>query len=209
MLIKSIVVGMLQVNCYIVAEESSKKALVIDPGDEPDRILDAIKGYGLKVEYIICTHGHFDHVGAVNDVKDSTGAQVILHKDEFAMYNGARDMAAFWGYEIAPLPEPDILTREGNIIKIGDLGFEVLHTPGHSPGGICLYGHDIVITGDTLFAGSVGRADFTGGDIGKLKKSFQRLMTLPEKIKALPGHGPQTTIGREKKENMFSEEFLK
>ena len=208
MLIKSVVVGNLQVNCYIIADEVSKKAIVIDPGDEPERIMDEVRGNGLAVEQIICTHGHFDHVGAVSDIRKETGARVLIHKDELALYNGAKDMAAFWGYELETLPEPDVLVKGGDVIKVGALSFEVIHTPGHSPGGICLYCGDIVITGDALFAGSVGRTDFPGGDMGKLKKSFRRLMELPEKLAVLPGHGPQSTIGREKKTNMFAREFL-
>lgn len=208
MLIKSIEVGMLQVNCYVIADRAAGKAIVVDPGDEPDRIIDIIKDNSLEVEYIVCTHGHFDHVGAVSELKKNTGAKVVIHRDELAIYRAALDMAAFWGHEIDPLPEPDMLVREGDKIKAGDLSFEVFHTPGHSPGGICLYSGDIVVTGDTLFAGSVGRTDFTGGDAGLLKKSFRRLMALPENTKVLAGHGGSTTIGKEKKENMFAGEFL-
>ncbi|MFZ5996349.1 MAG: MBL fold metallo-hydrolase [Nitrospirota bacterium] len=208
MIIKTVVVGPLQANCIIIADKESGKAMVVDPGDEPDRILDSIKENNLTVEYIVCTHGHFDHVGAVPELKKETGAPVVIHKDELVIYNGAKDMAAFWGAEIDPLPEPDILAKEGDILTIGTLRFEVFHSPGHSPGGICLYREGTVMTGDTLFAGSIGRTDFYGGDIIKIKKSFQRLMALPDATRVLPGHGPETTIGREKRENMFSAEFL-
>lgn len=208
MLIKNIVVGPLEVNCFVVADERSKKAVVVDPGDEHDRIMDIIKNNDFVVEYIVCTHGHFDHVGAVSDLKKATDAKVLIHKDEFEIYDAAKDMAAFWGYDLDPLPDPDILVKDGDDIAAGDLSFKVFHTPGHSPGGICLYGEGIVITGDTLFAGSVGRTDFHGGDIKKLKESFKRLMSLPEGTRVLCGHGPETTIGREKRENMFSDELL-
>ncbi|MDA8339394.1 MAG: MBL fold metallo-hydrolase [Nitrospiraceae bacterium] len=208
MLIKNIVVGPLEVNCFIVADDASKKAMVVDPGDEPDRIMDIIKENKLSVEYIICTHGHFDHVGAVSDLKKETDAKVLIHKDELEIYNAAKDMAAFWGYDLDPLPDPDVLVKDGMDIMVGDLSFKVFHTSGHSPGGMCLYGEGLVITGDTLFAGSVGRTDFYGGDTGLLRKSFKRLMALPENTRVLPGHGPETTIGREKRENMFSDELL-
>jgi glyoxylase-like metal-dependent hydrolase (beta-lactamase superfamily II) len=117
-------------------------------------------------------------------------------------------MAAFWGYDLDPLPDPDVLVKDGEDITAGNLSFKVLHTPGHSPGGICLYGNGILITGDTIFAGSVGRTDFYGGNEKKLKESFKRLMLLPENIGVLPGHGPATSIAREKHENMFSELLL-
>lgn len=201
-------VGPLEVNCFIVADEGSKKAVVVDPGDEPDRIMDIIKSNDFVVEYIICTHGHFDHVGAVSDLKQETDAKVLIHKDELVIYSAAKDMAAFWGYDLDPLPDPDVLVKGGEDITVGKLRFKILHTPGHSPGGICLYGEGIVITGDTLFAGSVGRTDLYGGDTNRLKESFKRLMSLPENIRVLPGHGPETTIGREKRENMFSDELL-
>jgi glyoxylase-like metal-dependent hydrolase (beta-lactamase superfamily II) len=208
MLIKNIVVGPLEVNCFVIADEGSKKAIVVDPGDEPDRIMDIIENNGFVVEYIICTHGHFDHVGAVSDLKKDTGARVLIHKDELEIYSSAKDMAAFWGYDLDPLPDPDILAKDADVVTAGNLSFKVIHTPGHSPGGMCLYGEGLVITGDTIFAGSVGRTDFYGGDIGLLKKSFKRLMELPENTRVLPGHGPETTIGREKRENMFSDELL-
>ncbi len=209
MLIKNIVVGPLEVNCFIIVDEETKQAVVIDPGDEPDRILDIIKENNLKVDCIICTHAHFDHVGAVADIKKETGARVAIHRDELEIYQGAKDQAAFWGYELDPLPAlpaPDMFVAEGDEIKAGGLSFKVIHTPGHSPGGICLYGERILVTGDTLFAGSVGRTDFYGGDIDELKKSFVRLMSLPPETKVLSGHGPSSTIGREKAENLFSEE---
>ncbi|BCB97244.1 MBL fold hydrolase [Dissulfurispira thermophila] len=208
MLIKSIVVGPLEVNCFIVADDISKKAIVVDPGDEPDRIIDIIKSKDFIVKYIICTHGHFDHVGAVSDLKKETDAKVIIHKDELVIYSAAKDMAAFWGYDLEPLPDPDVLVKDGEDITVEDMSFKVFHTPGHSPGSICLYSEGIVVTGDTIFAGSVGRTDFYGGDINKLRESFKRLMSLPENTRVLPGHGPETTIGREKRENMFIDELV-
>jgi glyoxylase-like metal-dependent hydrolase (beta-lactamase superfamily II) len=208
MFIKNLVVGPLQVNCFILADEISKEALVVDPGDEPDRIIELLKSNNLTVKYIICTHGHFDHVGAVTELKQQTGAKVLIHEEELEIYNAAKDMAAFWGYDLDSLPEPDVLLQDGADITVGNLRFKALHTPGHSPGGMCIYGEEIIITGDTVFAGSVGRTDFYGGDINKLKASFKKLMSLPENTKVLPGHGPETTISREKRENIFSEELL-
>ena len=204
--IKTIVVGQLEVNCYIVYDPENREAIVIDPGDEPDRILDLITADKLKVKHIVCTHTHFDHVGAIPELRESTAAQIVIHKKESEIYEAARDMAALWGYDVDPLPPPDIFVSEGDEIRTGSLVFRVIHTPGHSPGGICLYGNGIVITGDTLFAGSVGRTDFPGGDINLLKESFKRLMSLPEDTVVLPGHGPRSTIGREKRENFFINE---
>lgn len=207
MLIKSLVVGPLQVNCFVISDEKTGESMVIDPGDEPDRIIDVIKGNGLKVKYIICTHAHFDHVGGITELKDETDAKIVIHQEERELYNSAMDQAAFWGYELAPLPEPDMFVKEGDKIEIGHLSFEVFHSPGHSPGGICLYGEGVVFTGDTLFAGSVGRTDFYGGDISKLKKSFLRLMSLPPDTKVFCGHGPLSTIRQEKASNFFMGEI--
>lgn len=201
-------VGPLQANCFIVWDDSSREAIVIDPGDEPDRILSFIKENNLKVRYIVCTHAHFDHVGALPELKVHTGAPVAVHEAEKEIYEGARDMAAFFGYDIEKLPEPDIYLRDNDLINMGSVQLRVLHTPGHSPGGLCLYGNGVIFTGDTIFAGSVGRTDFYGGDINQLKHSFKRILSLPPDTKIFPGHGPGTTVDEEKRENPFSEEFL-
>ena len=207
MLIKSLVVGPLEVNCFILADDNTTEAMIIDPGDEPDRVMEIIKENNLKVKYIVCTHAHFDHVGAIADIKGETGAKVVIHKDELEIYEGAKDQAAFWGYELEPLPEPDMFVREGDKLEVGSLKFEILHTQGHSPGGICLYGADVIFTGDTLFAGSVGRTDFYGGDMNELKKSFLRLMSLPQDTRVFAGHGPTSSIRQEKASNFFNAEI--
>lgn len=207
MIIRIIPVGPLEANCFIVADEATKKAIIIDPGDEPDRILEVLNNEGVSADYIVCTHAHFDHVGAIPEIKKATDAGVIIHRDELEIYNTAQDQGAIWGYEVAPLPEPDIFVEDGDAIEVGGLQFKVLHTPGHSPGSICLFGQDVVITGDTLFAGAVGRTDFYGGDMNKLKTSFERLMALPSATEVLAGHGPNSTIGRERSTNFFLKLF--
>lgn len=207
MIIKKLIVGPLQENCYIVGDEDTKEAIVIDPGDEADRILDAAKDSALKIGSVVLTHAHFDHVGSAGDIKKATGARVMLHMDDLELYEGARDQAAFWGYELDDIPPPDSFLKDGDEVKVGGLHFVVLHTPGHSPGGICLYGEGAIFTGDTIFQGSVGRTDFHGGDMAKLRDSFRRLLTLPDNTVILSGHGPETTIGREKRENFFVNEI--
>lgn len=207
MIIKTLIVGALENNCFIIADDNTKEALVVDPGDEPDRILELITTNNFNVRYIVCTHAHFDHVGAISEIKEKTGAKITIHRDELEIYKAARDQAAFWGYELDPLPEPDVFVSEGDKLEIGNLRFDILHTPGHSPGGICLYGEGILITGDTLFAGSVGRTDFYGGDMERLKGSFKRLISLTDEVRVFPGHGPESTIGKEKAGNLFLDEI--
>ncbi|KWT84102.1 MBL fold metallo-hydrolase [Candidatus Magnetominusculus xianensis] len=204
--IRRIAVGQLEVNCYIVSDDA--EAMVIDPGDEPDRILDYITEKGLKLVKILCTHTHFDHIGALPDLKEAfLNASVQMHKDEVVIYKMAKDMAAVWGFQIDPMPEPDVLLSEGSEVVVGGITFKVLHTPGHTPGGICLYGAGNLISGDTLFAGSVGRTDLPGGNMPALKTSFKRLMTLPSDTKVLPGHGPTSTIADELSNNFFNYEI--
>jgi glyoxylase-like metal-dependent hydrolase (beta-lactamase superfamily II) len=206
MIIKTIPNGALEANCYILADEATNQAIIVDPGDEPDIILEQAEEF--KVLYIVLTHGHFDHVGAVNDIKEATGAEVALHEADFDIYAGAKDHAAFWGFEIEPPDMPTLALKEGDELLVGDLSFVVIHTPGHSPGGMCLYSEGALITGDTLFAGSIGRTDLPGGEMNKMKESFRRLMGLPDETTILPGHGPSSTIGTEKEHNMFAAEFL-
>jgi len=206
--VKTFELGPLQTNTYILWHNNHKEAIIIDPADEPDTLLEFLQANSLELKYIFLTHAHFDHVGAVPELKQATGASILLHPDELFIYEAATDMAAFWGYDMEPLPNIDKLVKDGEEILLADQTFTVLHTPGHSPGSVSLYGNGLIFTGDTIFAGSVGRTDFEGGDINKLGESFRRIMQLPEDTKMLPGHGPSSTIGREKRENPFSAEFL-
>lgn len=206
-LIKTIPVGQLEANCYVVMDEDSSEAIIVDPGDEPDRILEIAEG--LDVKHIVLTHAHFDHVGAVEEIKEATGAEIALHADDLPVYESAQDHAAYWGLNMPPLPKPDVFLGEGDEIYIGQSKLVVVHTPGHSPGSICLYSDQgFVLTGDTLFAGSIGRTDFPGGSYKSMRESFRKLMGLPAGTNVLSGHGPVSTIGAEKSDNMFSAEFL-
>lgn len=207
MILKRLAVGPLETNAYIVGDEETGQAIIVDPGDEPDRILDEVKQAGLTVQSVICTHAHFDHIGAAGDIKKETGAKILLHKSDLETYGLAKDQAAFWGCSIDDLPEPDDYLDEGDEIRAGKLRFTVLHTPGHSKGGICLLGEGVILTGDTIFQGSVGRTDFPGGSIDELKKSFKRIIDLPEKTKIYCGHGPESTVGNERKFNFFVNEL--
>jgi glyoxylase-like metal-dependent hydrolase (beta-lactamase superfamily II) len=205
-IVKSIPMGPLEANCYIVACEETLEGIVIDPGDEPDRIIEEIED--IEVVAIVLTHAHFDHVGAAGDIKEKTGAPIAVHEADVGLYGGVKDQAAFWGYKLDPLPAPDRLLSEGDIIEAGTLSFTVVHTPGHSPGSICLYVGNAVFTGDTLFAGSIGRTDFPGGSMSDMRESFRKLMRLPDETLVFSGHGPGTTIGQERAENIFAAEFL-
>jgi hydroxyacylglutathione hydrolase len=207
MIIKKLVIGPLENNCYIIADEQTREAFIVDPGDEPDRILDLINQNMFKPQYIICTHAHFDHIAVISDIKQQTDVRIVLHQDDLELYRNVKSQAALWGYELDSLPDPDLFVAEGDIITVGNLRFEILHTPGHSPGGICVYGEGVIITGDTLFAGSVGRTDLYGGDVKQLKISHKRLISLPEDVRVLPGHGPETTIKKEKVDNFFTYEL--
>lgn len=207
MVIKSLAVGQLEANCYVVADEDTAEAIIIDPGDEPDRILELCEG--LDVLYIVLTHAHFDHAGALFELKDETGAQVIVHSEELPVYASITDQATMWGFNVPSLPEPDITVNEGDGITIGQSNLTVIHTPGHSPGSMCLYSEEgFVFTGDTLFAGSIGRTDFPGGSMSDMRASFRKLMGLPDSTAVFSGHGTPTSIGTEKEQNMFAAEFL-
>ena len=207
MKIENIVVGPLQVNCYIVYDEESLDAMVIDPGDDAGKIIRVIEDRKLLVSRIVCTHAHFDHIGAVRELKDKTGAPVTLSKDDSDIYMRADRQASVWGFQLAQPPVPDIYVADGEEIDVGKLHFRVMQTPGHSPGGICLYGEGIIFTGDTIFAGSVGRTDFPGGSMAELKRSFSWILSLPPETKIFPGHGPLTTVKREKEFNFFVHEL--
>ena len=203
MILEKLVVGPLETNCYVVADEKSKQGLIIDPGYHHTAILDMVKELGLNIEYIILTHGHFDHIAALGKVKEATGAKVAIHCDDVKVLED-KFLGAFLGLTGKAPPPPDILLKGGEEIKAGELTFKVLPTPGHTPGGICLYGHGVCFSGDTLFNAGVGRTDLSGGDGEQIFKSInEKLMALPDETKVHPGHGPETTIGAERRGNPF------
>jgi hydroxyacylglutathione hydrolase len=204
MILETLVVGPFASNCYIVGSESSKQGIVIDPGAEANVILNTVEKLGLTIPLIVATHTHIDHVGALAPVKDGTGAKFALQGSETGPGVLSRVLSSMAGGSMSQLPKPDRLLKDGDTIDVDDLHFTVLHTPGHSPDGISLYGHGIVFTGDALFNYGIGRTDFPGCSYDQLMESIQnKLMTLPDDTIIYPGHGPSSTIGEEKKGNPF------
>ena len=204
MAIQTFVVGPLQSNSYLVVDERSRQAAVIDPGMESESVLEAVHDEGLRVESVIITHGHFDHVFSSAAFKAETGAQVIMHPDDVPLLLEMPETARLFGFKAPPPPQPDRLVREGDVIKVGELALSVLETPGHTPGGISLCLDNAVFVGDTLFAGSVGRTDLRGGSLDALLRSIRtKLLTLPDWTVVYPGHGAATSIGAERRDNPF------
>ena len=196
MLIKTLPVGMIETNCYIVTDEATLECAVIDPGDESNTILDYIEDRHLKVKYIVLTHGHFDHTMAVAAVHEETGAVVCMNKkDAGAIIENAP-------FKFNP-PADTIYYKEGDRFSVGNLTFEVLETPGHTPGGVTLKCQDALFTGDTLFCGSCGRTDLYGGDMDVLLRSLKRLADLPGNYEVYPGHMDCTTLDRERHYNYY------
>jgi glyoxylase-like metal-dependent hydrolase (beta-lactamase superfamily II) len=205
MIIKSLAVGPIMANCFIVGCEKTRDAAVIDPGDEVDRILHTLADAGLTVKAILNTHGHFDHVGGNSRLKSVTGAPLMIHKLDAPMLKSLSQSAAAWGLRAENSPDPDRFLEDGDTVAFGEIAFDVLHTPGHTPGGISFHADGAVFVGDTLFAGSIGRTDFPGGDFDQILDSIrQKLFPLGDDVVAYTGHGPETTIGREKRTNPFA-----
>ncbi len=205
MFLKTLVVGSISTNCYLVGCPETHEGAVIDPGAEEERILAAVRAAGLTIRFIINTHGHIDHIGANGAVKDATGAAILIHKDDAAcLAEPERNLSTLMGARVSS-PAADRLLQEGDTISIGrTINLKVIHTPGHTPGGICLKGEDLVFTGDTLFAGSIGRTDFPGGSFSQLINAVkEKLFTLDDGLKIYPGHGPASTIGAERAGNPF------
>jgi glyoxylase-like metal-dependent hydrolase (beta-lactamase superfamily II) len=203
-IIEQLTLGPIQANCFILGCGATRHAAVIDPGDEADKILMALAKLSLKVTHIINTHGHFDHVGANRRIKTTTGAELLIHGLDAPMLSHLSESAAAWGLRAEDSPKPDRELCDGDTVSFGQITLQVIHTPGHTPGGIALYTDGSVFVGDTLFAGSIGRTDFPGGDHGTLIASIQKkLFALADDVKVYPGHMGSTTIGREKRSNPF------
>ena len=200
-------VGAYQANCYLVYDEETKEALVIDPGAQGREIIGEAEKLGVKIKYIVNTHGHVDHIGANEYVKAATGAPLLIHeKDASMLTSPSKNLSAYFGEKMEK-PAADRLLSDGDVLEIGSMKFTVLHTPGHTQGGICLAGEDVCFSGDTLFAMSIGRSDFPGGSHETLINSIMtKLMPLEDKVIVFPGHGPYTTIGAERKGNPFLRE---
>jgi hydroxyacylglutathione hydrolase len=198
-------VGALACNCYIVGDPATREAIVIDPGDEPDELSAALAQHRLSVTAIVATHAHFDHVLAAERLTATTGAPFLLHRDDLALLDWLQESARVWlGRDVGGAPDVDTLVAEGDALAAGGVELSVLHTPGHSPGSISLVADDVVFSGDTLFAGSVGRTDLPGGDSQELARAIRsKLFALGDDARVMPGHGPPTTLAEERRSNPF------
>ena len=194
-------------NCYIIADEKTKEAAIIDPSTEGEEILNIISKHKLKVKYIINTHGHMDHIGANTIVKKATGAKILIHEEDRHLLTSPRkNLAIFWGRMIKS-PPADKLLKGGETIVLGHLKIKVIHTPGHTRGSICLLIDNILFSGDTLFRNAVGRTDLPEGSHNMLTQSIrEKILPLKDGIEVYPGHEGETTIGRERRDNPFLQE---
>jgi hydroxyacylglutathione hydrolase len=205
MIVEQLPVGELQANCYVVGCERTKAGVIIDPGDEAERIMTTIAKHALTIQYVLLTHAHFDHIFACAAVAEATKAPLALHKDDLPLFKEGGG-AAYWGLPIPTYKEPELWLEEGDNITFGDHTFEVLFTPGHTPGHVSFYEPtvEVIFDGDVLFAGGIGRTDFPGGSYEVLMHSINhKLMVLPDETVVCSGHGPTTTIGRERVSNPF------
>ncbi|MCK4902568.1 MAG: MBL fold metallo-hydrolase [Thermoplasmatales archaeon] len=202
--VEPLIVGPLMSNCYIVWDEKTKQGVIIDPGDDPQDIMSRVKDLGITIKYILATHGHFDHVGGAASLRQNLNAEFLAHEKDFFFIEDGKNAANRWNVDIDQPPRPDRFIKDGDKIKFGDFELEVLHTPGHSPGGVSFLYDRMLFGGDTLFQGSIGRTDFRQGSFEDLSNSIKkRLYTLPDDTIVYTGHGPVTTIGDEKRYNAF------
>jgi glyoxylase-like metal-dependent hydrolase (beta-lactamase superfamily II) len=199
-------VGPLQCNCSVIGDETTREAMVIDPGDDIEGVLSLVHKHGLQVKQIVITHAHIDHVGGAMKLRRLTGAPILLNQSDYALLKMLDQQAAWVGMAPPENVEIDQSPGQGDNLRIGSLEASVLHTPGHTEGSICLYfpAQHKLIAGDTLFAGSIGRTDLPGGSFKKIISSLHdRVLALPDETTVIPGHGPLTTIGQERESNPF------
>lgn len=205
MFIKCLKVGPIETNCYIACDKVENKAAVIDPGAEAPRIISALEETGCVPEYVILTHGHYDHMSAAHDVLRSTGAKLAVYADEAGLLNDPqKSLFGFMNSEPFVPFTPDILLHDGDTLMLGSVPLKVIHTPGHTYGSCCLVGQDTLFSGDTLFRDSAGRTDLATGSSEQLMQSLARLFALEGDLKVLPGHGDFSTLDYERRNNPFS-----
>jgi len=212
MITKMFVVGTLGTNCYVVSCTETREALIIDPGFETDldarAVMKEIDQSKLDVKYIVNTHGHSDHVAGNGIVKRLTGAPILIHEyDAPMLIDSTENLSMLFGLRVASLPPADRMLHDGDVVRVGNIGLRVLHTPGHSRGSISLLGDEVVFTGDTLFAGSIGRTDLPGSSYEEMMLSLKKLMTLPDRMRVCPGHFSTSTVGEEKRHNPFLQDL--
>ena len=206
MILETFPVGPLRCNCTILGDETSHEAIVVDPGDNIPDILARLRKHGLTLRQIIVTHAHIDHVGGAAVLRRATGAPVLLHQHDLGLLEMMEMQAGWLGVPTPEIVPPDASADDGTIIGLASFPGQVLHTPGHTPGSICLLfpKENLLLAGDTLFAGSIGRTDLPGGDGRQILDSLRgRLLVLPDSIRVVPGHGAETTIGEEKQSNPY------
>jgi hydroxyacylglutathione hydrolase len=201
-IVKRLVVGGWKANCYIVGSETVNQGLIIDPGDEEGLILKTVREMGIQIKLLVATHGHIDHIGSIGVLRGALRAPVAIHQQDATALQG--DGRFFWGEHFGPPMNPDRQLRDGDMIEVADLKFKVINTPGHTFGGICLYGQGAVFTGDTLFRNSIGSSGIGTGSRTQLLDSItDKLMVLPPETVIYPGHGSQTTVAAEMKNNPY------
>jgi hydroxyacylglutathione hydrolase len=205
LMVRGIVVGLFQENCYVIGSRRTGEAVCVDPGDEPDEILALARDMGVRITKIVCSHAHLDHIMAVAAIKEVTNAPFLLHAGDLTIAEQVPAAAQLWlGRDVPRPPSPDFAIADGDDVEIPGIELKVLHTPGHTPGSVSLYGGGMLFSGDTLFRGSIGRTDLPGGDPVRIIESItQRLMMLPDETVVLPGHMQETTIGAERAGNPF------
>ena len=203
MVIEKIVVGPFETNCYILIDEKTKSGIVIDPGGDFPRIKQKIEGLKVKVEKIVLTHGHIDHIAALGELKKYTQAEILMHSKDEKMLSDSTTNLSFLAGNQRRFPTVDESLKEGDIIKCGEIQLKVIRTSGHTPGGISLLGKDMIFTGDALFNGSVGRTDLPGSSWKDLEKSLRKILSIKENLTVYPGHGPISNLKWEKENNPF------
>ncbi len=213
LMVRGIVVGVFQENCWVIGNRRSGEAICIDPGDQPDEVLALARDMGVTIKVIANSHAHIDHILGVAGVHRATGASFLLHEDDLDLLRtGWRESAARFGFDLdEPPPDPAAFVRHGDVVEVSGLRLQAIATPGHTPGSVSYYADEgLLFSGDTLFRGSIGRTDFPGGDFAQEMQSIcDRLLALPDQTRVLPGHMAETTIGFERDHNPFVADWLR